>query len=418
MITQTLQLISDFTFIYPVLMAYIWMGGALIFLVSRELFLADKSTQPTLKRHPKTAILVACYNEEDIIEETLANLDEQVYPNLEVIAVNDGSTDRTGELLDQAAEKYPWLRVVQLKTNQGKATALRTAHAATSAEYVIVVDADVLLEPDVTLRMVHRLEMNPRLGAVTGNPRVRNRGSLLGRIQAGEFASIVGMIKRAQSVFGRLFTVSGCISGFRHSAVQDVGYWSVDMATEDVDISWRLQLKGWFVQYEPTAICWVRMPETLAGLWKQRLRWAQGGAEVLLRYSSRLFRLSSVWMWPIYIESLLSIVWSFLIGSLLLFFIADLVLPMPESLTALNALWPNSAIIICSTFILQSIFAMAIDSRYERKSYTLIFWMIWYPLGYWVIIACTAMVGFWKAFGRSKRKRATWESPDRGQIEP
>jgi biofilm PGA synthesis N-glycosyltransferase PgaC len=418
MTTKILQFISDFTFIYPVLMAYIWMGGAFIFLVSREIFLADKSSPPSLKSYPRVAILVACFNEEEIIEETIANLDQQTYPNLEIIAVNDGSSDRTGELLDKAAGDYQRLRVVQLTNNQGKATALRTAHAATAAEYVIVVDADVMLEPDVAVRMVHRLEANPRLGAVTGNPRIRNRGSLLGRIQAGEFSSIIGMIKRAQSVYGRLFTVSGCIAGFRHSAIQDAGYWSVDMATEDVDISWRLQLKGWFVQYEPSAICWVLMPETLSGLWKQRLRWAQGGAEVLLRYSPKLFRSSSIWMWPIYIESLLSILWSFLICIVLVLFVADVLFPMPESFNALHALWPSSAIIICTTFILQSIFAMIIDSRYERKTYTLIFWMIWYPLGYWLITACTSMVGFWKAFGRSKRKRATWTSPDRGKMEP
>jgi len=417
MMTELFTFISDFTFVYPVLMAYFWIGGAFIFLVSREIFQADKSTLPTLDASPQVAILVACYNEEDIIEETIANLDQQEYPNLEIIAVNDGSNDRTGALLDMAANTYQRLRVVQLRNNQGKATALRCGHAVTAAEYVIVVDADVLLEPDVTIRMVNRLNREPLLGAVTGNPRIRNRGSLLGRIQAGEFSSIIGMIKRAQSVYGRLFSVSGCIVGLRHRAIQDVGYWSVDMATEDVDITWRLQLKGWLVQYEPTAICWVLMPETLAGLWKQRLRWAQGGAEVLLKYSSELFRLSSLWMWPIYIESLLSIIWSFLVGLLMLLMVADLLFPMPEIVAKLHGVWPNGAIVICSTFLLQSIFAMAIDSRYERKSYTLVFWMIWYPIGYWAIIACTSIRGFWKAFGRAKRKRATWISPDRGRME-
>ena len=98
---------------------------------------------------------------------------------------------------------------------------------------------------------------NPNVGAVTGNPRIRNRSTLLGRIQVGEFSAIVGMIKRAQRSYGQVFTVSGVIAAFRKSALHDVGYWSNDMVTEDIDISWKLQLAGWSIYFEPNALCWV-----------------------------------------------------------------------------------------------------------------------------------------------------------------
>ena len=120
-----------------------------------------------------------------------------------------------------------------------------------------------------------------RSRAVTGNPRVRNRSTLLGRIQVGEFSSIVGMIKRAQQSFGRLFTVSGVITAFRRSAVHRSATGAPDMLTEDIDITWKLQRAGWKVRFEPNALVWILMPETLRGLWKQRLRWATGGAQVL-----------------------------------------------------------------------------------------------------------------------------------------
>ena len=85
----------------------------------------------------------------------------------------------------------------------------------------------------------------PHVGAVTGNPRIRTRSTLIGRIQVGEFSSIIGLIKRTQRIYGRVFTVSGVIAAFRRRALADVGYWSPDMITEDIDISWKLQLRHW-----------------------------------------------------------------------------------------------------------------------------------------------------------------------------
>ena len=82
--------------------------------------------------------------------------------------------------------------------------------------------------------------------------------------------------------------MSGVVSAFRKSALHQVGYWSLDMVTEDIDISWKLQMNYWDIRYEPHALCWILMPETLRGLWKQRLRWAQGGNEVLMRYAGNL----------------------------------------------------------------------------------------------------------------------------------
>src|SRR5690606_14590126 len=149
---------------------------------------------------------------------------------------------------------------------------------AARSEYLVCIDGDALLAEDAVAYLVAPLIENPRVGAVTGNPRIRTRSTLIGRIQVGEFSSIIGLIKRTQRVYGRVFTVSGVVAAFRRSALDRVEYWSPDMITEDIDISWKLQLDHWSIFYEPRALCWILMPETLRGLWKQRLRWSRGGA--------------------------------------------------------------------------------------------------------------------------------------------
>ena len=82
--------------------------------------------------------------------------------------------------------------------------------------------------------------------------------------------------------------------------------------TEDIDISWKLQLAHWDVRFEPAATCWILMPETLHGLWKQRLRWATGGAQAILKYRSIWKQWTKRRMWPVYVEYGLSLAWSYL----------------------------------------------------------------------------------------------------------
>ncbi|WP_330970402.1 glycosyltransferase, partial [Lysobacter sp. A3-1-A15] len=151
---------------------------------------------------------------------------QQQYPDFEIIAINDGSTDATGAHLDALAAVHERLRVIHLDHNVGKANAMRMGALAARSEYLVCIDGDALLDEYATHWMVWHLCSGPRVGAVTGNPRIRNRSTLLGKLQVGEFSSIIGMIKRAQRVYGRLFTVSGVISAFRKTALHQVGYWS------------------------------------------------------------------------------------------------------------------------------------------------------------------------------------------------
>lgn len=122
--------------------------------------------------------------------------------------------------------------------------ALKAGAAAARGDLLVCIDGDALLDRDTAAYLVAPLIKYPRWGRHR-NPRIRTRSTLIGRIQVGEFSSIIGLIKRTQRIYGRVFTVSGVIAAFRRQALADVGYWSPDMITEDIDISWKLQLRHW-----------------------------------------------------------------------------------------------------------------------------------------------------------------------------
>jgi biofilm PGA synthesis N-glycosyltransferase PgaC len=276
-----------FSFYYPLFMAYLWMVGAVNYYIRFERQ-SVRDESPTGKNfEAPVSILIPMRNEAENAAETIAHALTLDYPEYEIIAVNDGSTDDTGVILDRIALEEPRLRVIHLAVNQGKAIALEMAAMIARHEFVVCIDGDAILDTHAVRWMVRHFG-GPRVGAVTGNPRIRNRSTLLGKVQVGEFSAIVGLIKRAQRTYGRIFTVSGVVTAFRKAALHDVGYWSPEMLTEDIDVTWRMQIRHWDIRYEPHAVVWILMPETFKGLWRQRLRWAMGGVQVVLKYARDL----------------------------------------------------------------------------------------------------------------------------------
>ena len=409
-----------FVFFYPLFMAIFWITGAVLFFVRRE---RHENEVPVLPVHPKVAILVPCHNEVLCISDVIQHLDENKYPNFEIIAINDGSSDATGEILEQLAGEIERLRVVTLTHNYGKAMALRAGAMASTSEFLMCIDADALLDRDALFWMMRHFLNGPRVGAVTGNPRVSNRASLLARIQIGEFSAIIGMIKRAQRGIGRLFTVSGVNACYRRAAVHNVGYWSPETVTEDVDMSWKLQLAHWDIRFEPKALTWILVPESLKSLWRQRLRWAQGGFEAAVKYAGAMKTWLSRRMWTVVVEYWLGVVWCVALAMTFLFwaftnFLPEGVWPASLSVPTLVPGWTGVMLgLIC---ILQFAVGLAIDSHYERRGlFRYLFWAIWYPAIYWVLSAFSTLGGVYKGLVSKKRKQpgvfGTWVSPERKQ---
>jgi poly-beta-1,6-N-acetyl-D-glucosamine synthase len=409
-----MNLLLGYSFYYPLTMSLLWIFGGIYYFLRLERKSPRPDQPPKLDDWPKATLVVPCHNEGDIIRETLQHAAQQDYPDFEIIAINDGSRDDTGRILDELTGVYPQLRVLHFPENQGKAMGLRMAALAADSDYLICIDGDALLDRYATRWLMWHLVTGARVGAVTGNPRIRNRSTLLGRLQVGEFSSIIGLIKRAQRIYGRIFTVSGVIAGFRITALHQVGYWNTDMITDDIDISWRLQMDFWDVRYEPNALCWILMPETLAGLWKQRLRWAQGGVEVARRY----MKLLRVWprrrMWFVLLEYILSAIWSYAILTVLVLAILGVFFRLPASLTVPGPFPGWYGVILSVICIVQFLVSMIIERRYEKTAAREFFWIIWYPLAFWMIGMLTTVVSVPLTLSKKIGARAVWESPDRG----
>ncbi len=403
-----------FAFYYPLFMAYLWMTGAVFYYFRFERRYVKQKEPPQLREYPGVALVVPCHNEEENVRETILQLLNVQYPDFEVIAVNDGSRDRTQEILNELATHDSRLRVIHQVKNQGKAAALNVAAMLTTKEFIVCIDGDCLLDEHAVTWMMQHFVNSHRVGAVTGNPRIRNRSTLLGRVQVGEFSSIIGLIKRAQRVYGRIFTVSGVISAFRKSALHDVGYWSPEMLTEDIDVSWKLQFAHWDIRFEPKALCWILMPETFAGLWKQRLRWAMGGVQAALKFFPILFSWRRRRMWLIYLEFIVSLLWAYSIGAALVLSLLSMVMPVPALLYVppISPGW--NGVVLGMTCMLQIAVAMFFDSKYDVGLWRVYFWMIWYPLLYWMINTVTIVVAVPKTLLRNNKQNAIWVSPDRG----
>lgn len=404
-----LQMTSEFIFWYPFVMCLIWMSGAMIFVYYRE-----KSQDVDFNdiSWPGISILVPCYNEEDTIEETVKYLSELSYPNFEIIVVNDGSRDRTGEIIRNLATNNERLRVIDCNENNGKANALHIATHASKFEYLVCVDSDAILDDHAPYYLIqHFLKNGERVGAVTGNPRIRNRDTLLSKLQIVEYASIIGSIKRTQRIIGKIITVSGVIVAFRKKALMNVGLWDRDMITDDIAVSWKLQKNFWDIRYEPRALCWMLVPETLLGLWKQRLRWAQGSQEVIIRHWDIFKDWKQRRLWIIYVEQVLSTIWSFawLITTIYFIIIAKNISDLLFWLT-----FSSFALTILNFF--QLFISMKNDLVYDNiKKYY--FWAAWYPALYWILNVLVVVAALPRAIkSRFKGGYATWQSPDRGEI--
>lgn len=202
---------------------------------------------------------------------------------------------------------------------------------------------------------------------------------------------------------------------FRRTAIHQVGYWSKDMLCEDIDISWRLQLAGWDLRFEPAATCWILMPETIGGLWKQRLRWSMGGTQAILRYFPMWLSTRQVKMWPVYLEYVTSLTWSYSMVLMFgMFLWTNLGLPIAPELRIESMVPGWTGVFLAGVCLIQTLLALQLDKRYDRGLLRNYKWAMWYPLVFWALTTLTSVVALPKALTRTKGKRATWVSPDRG----
>nr|WP_099908462.1 bifunctional polysaccharide deacetylase/glycosyltransferase family 2 protein [Streptomyces sp. TLI_171] len=224
-------------------------------------------------------VLVPAYNERECIANTLNSLAASDYP-IEVIVIDDGSTDGTADIVEEM--DLPFVRLIR-KVNGGKPSALNAGVAAAAHDIVVMMDGDTVFEPSTVRELVQPFG-NPGIGAVAGNAKVGNRDSLIGAWQHIEYVLGHNLDRRMYDVLNVIPTIPGAVGAFRKEALRAVGGMSDDTLAEDTDITMAVLCEGWRIVYAERARAWTEAPASLQQLWSQRYRWSYGSMQAMWKH--------------------------------------------------------------------------------------------------------------------------------------
>ncbi|MFE6975777.1 glycosyltransferase [Streptomyces sp. NPDC057682] len=225
------------------------------------------------------SVLVPAYNESKCIANTVRSLVASDYP-LEVIVIDDGSTDGTADLVDRM--RLPGVRVVRQR-NAGKPAALNNGIAHARHDIIVMMDGDTVFEPSTVRELVQPFA-DPEVGAVAGNAKVGNRDSLIGAWQHIEYVMGFNLDRRMYDMLRCMPTIPGAVGAFRRDALSRIGGMSEDTLAEDTDVTMALHRDGWRVVYAENARAWTEAPESVQQLWSQRYRWSYGTMQAIWKH--------------------------------------------------------------------------------------------------------------------------------------
>jgi cellulose synthase/poly-beta-1,6-N-acetylglucosamine synthase-like glycosyltransferase/spore germination protein YaaH/peptidoglycan/xylan/chitin deacetylase (PgdA/CDA1 family) len=278
---------------------------------------------PDPQRGPTVSVLIPCFNEEKVIVASVRRILASAWPRLDVLVLDDGSSDGTSKVVAEAFAGEPRVRLRRFE-NGGKARALNRGLAEAKGEIIVALDADTLFPPD-TIPALVRWFVDPEVGAVAGNAIVGNRRNLITRWQALEYVTAQNLERRALAALGAVTVVPGAVGAWRRTALEALGGYPADTLAEDQDLTIAVQRAGWKVEFDPEARAYTEAPETVAGLLKQRFRWSFGTLQCLWKHRAALFNpqrpvlgfvaLPQIWLFQIFLTALapvvdLAIVWS------------------------------------------------------------------------------------------------------------
>lgn len=258
--------------------------GLMNAFLAASLMLDRRPARRLFASYPGISILIAAFNEEQLILETLRSIALQNYPGeLEVLVIDDGSTDRTASIVNGL--RAPWLRLLRQPTNMAKSAALNRGLAEARFDLIITLDADSSLHAGALCNLVERyLSDPPGTRAVAGTILVRNsRVSWVTRAQEWDYFHGIAAVKRMQSLFHGTLVAQGAFSLYEREALEEVGGWE-ECVGEDIVLTWAMLARGWRIGHAEDACCFTNAPDRLRAFVRQRRRWARGMMEAFRRH--------------------------------------------------------------------------------------------------------------------------------------
>ena len=282
---------------------------------------------------PLVSVLIPCFNEEKVIAASVARILESNWSRIEVLVLDDGSSDGTSAEVEKHFSDEPRVRLMRFP-NGGKALALNRGLDQVKGDIIVALDADTLFPPS-TIGRLARWFVDPKVGAVAGNALVGNRRNLVTRWQALEYVTAQNLERRALAALGAVTVVPGAVGAWRRAALEQLGGYPSDTLAEDQDLTMAIQKAGWRVEFDPDARAYTEAPETVSGLLKQRFRWSFGTLQCLWKHRDALFSrkrpvlgfvaLPQIWLFQIILATAaplvdLAVVWSLISATLDHFF--------------------------------------------------------------------------------------------------
>ena len=328
---------------------------------------------------PFVSVIVPAYNEEPVIKSTIISLLASDYENYEIVVVDDGSTDKTSEVVRECFAKEKRVRLFS-EGNAGKAAALNTGLRHANGEIVIALDADTLFAPQTVAALAHRFS-DPLMGAVAGNAKVGNRINIVTRWQALEYITSQNMDRRAFASLNCITVVPGAVGAWRRELIEQAGGFQSDTLAEDQDLTLSIRRMGHNIGYEENAVAWTEAPDRLHTLAGQRFRWAFGTLQCMRKHIDALFRprygalgfiaLPNVWIFQI-LFPLISPVMDLMLGYTLLISALDwLQQPSGYSSTALRQVLFYYALFLAIDWVAAS-FAFLLE---KKEHWRLLWWL-------------------------------------------
>ena len=321
---------------------------------------------------PGVTVLIPAHNEESVIVQTVQSVLQTDLDDIHVIVVDDGSTDRTLELLQSNFGDHASVQILH-QVNRGKAAALNNALSRAKTEIVVTIDADTEIESDAIRKLLRHFS-DPKVGAVAGNVKVGNRSRWLTRWQALEYITSQNMEKRAFDLLNCITVVPGALGAWRKQAIEAGGGITADTVAEDADLTIAIRRLGWRVTYDEEAVAWTEAPETPGQLIRQRFRWTFGTLQSFWKHSDTLFRpkygtlgwiaLPNIFIFQIVLPLISPVLDLLFLGSLVLWGLAGL------HITSIPHLWTTAdvqrSVIFFLGFLIIDVLTCAVAFALER----------------------------------------------------